>query len=482
LLGWTETEAMGRPAAMIFTPQDRAEGKPEQEMRQAVRDGRAVDERQHIRKDGSRFWASGILTVLSNETGTMRGFAKIMRDNTERRESEAKLHQALQQSEAIRATVESANRAKDEFISTVSHELRTPLNTIRLWSRMLGSGRVPHEDWGEGIRMVDRAALAQQRLIDDLLDVSRMSTGQLRLAMRATRLSEAIKAALQAVQPLAEARNINIESHLSDAVRVVRADPDRIQQVLWNLLANAVKFTPGGGRINVQMERHGGQVEIRVQDNGSGITSEFLPHVFERFRQAEGSTTRRHGGLGLGLAIAKQLIELHGGDIGVSSEGEGRGATFTVRLPLKETTGEAEEDAPAQTGDIRESLGDIRILLVEDDPATRQATCRLLEMHGAAVQTVEAAAAAREAYSIRPPDLLICDIGLPGEDGFALIEQIRSIENDRGLPQVAALALTAFARADDQQRALNAGFNEHLAKPVNTDALVATIRRLAPCD
>jgi CheY-like chemotaxis protein/anti-sigma regulatory factor (Ser/Thr protein kinase) len=376
----------------------------------------------------------------------------------------------------VRATVESADRAKDEFISTVSHELRTPLNTIRLWSRMLSSGRVPQDAWAEGARVIDRAAVAQQQLIDDLLDVSRMASGKLRLALRPTRLAQAVKSAVDAVQPVADARQIIIVVTLSESVGVVRADPDRIQQVVWNLLSNAVKFTPGGGRIEVRLEREGPEVLIAVADTGLGIRKEFLPHVFERFRQAELSTTRQHGGLGLGLAIAKQLVELHGGTLSASSEGEGRGATFTLRLPLGELGHETDEDQPVSNeGEL--ALHGLQILLVEDDVATREATCRLLEMHGASVQPVSIVAAAIDAYSALRPGLIISDIGLPGEDGFALMRQIRAMEQERGLSPVPALALTAFARADDQRRALEAGFNMHMAKPVNTEALLAAIQK-----
>jgi signal transduction histidine kinase/ActR/RegA family two-component response regulator len=435
-----------------------------------------------VRKDGTTFWASGILAPLYDKKKALRGYTKSLRDNTARRKSEEALQRALRTSESIRASVESANRAKDEFIATVSHELRTPLNTIRLWSRMLASGRVPHSEWADGVRTIDRAALSQQQLIDDLLDVSRMASGQLRLAVRATRLAQAVKGAIEAIQPSADARKITVVSKLSDEVGVVRADPDRIQQVIWNLLTNAVKFTPGGGEIEVILARRDSEVEIAVKDSGIGIRPEFLPHVFERFRQAEEATTRQHGGLGLGLAIAKQLVELHGGTIGVESEGEGRGATFIVRLPLMSLSDQAQDGGTADSG-IHQYIRKLTILLVEDDHSTREATCRVLEMHGAQVQAVATAAAALDSYASQPPELIISDIGLPGEDGFALIQQIRSIEQDRGLPHVPAIALTAFARAGDKQHALDAGFDEHMPKPVDIDSLVALIQRLGkPAD
>ena len=480
LLGWTEQQALHRSVAIIFTPEDRKAGAVEQEMQCALQNDRATDERQHVRKDGTRFWASGILTRLTNANGVLQGFAKIMRDNTERREARDELQKALRDSEAIRTAVESANRAKDEFISTVSHELRTPLNTIRLWSRMLSSGRLPHEDWAEGVKIIDRSALAQQQLIDDLLDVSRMSSGQLRLALHASRLIDTVKNAIEVVQPSADARQITILAQLGNDVGVVRADSSRMQQIIWNLLNNAVKFTPAGGRIVVSVARYDTEVEMRVTDSGIGIQKEFLPYVFDRFRQAEVSTTRLHGGLGLGLSIVKQLVEAHGGSISAHSEGEGHGATFIVRLPLKRLDGEAEatEDAHAELPKSDLELRGVRILLVEDDAATLDATGRVLEMHGAQVQALSSAATARDAYVAQPPQLLICDIGLPGEDGFSLIQEIRSLEHDRGLPRAPALALTAFVREEDKQHALTAGFDRHLGKPVEIGPLIDIIRAL----
>jgi len=476
LLGWTEAEALGRSGAMIFTPEDRARGDAEEEIRRALDHGCALDERIHMRKDGSRFWASGTLTAMPDAQGTVRGFAKIMRDNTQRREAQENLERALRASEGMRTAAESANRAKDEFISTVSHELRTPLNTIRLWSKMLASGKVPHEDWAEGVRMIERAATTQQQLIDDLLDVSRMASGKLRLSVHPSRLVVAIAGALDSVKPIAAARGLTLTAQLSDEIGIVRVDPDRIQQVVWNLLTNAIKFTPSGGRVELTAVRDGNVVEIRVVDTGIGIRSDFLPHVFDRFRQAEVITIRTHSGLGLGLAIAKQLIELHGGTVEAQSKGEGQGAVFIVRLPAPQVANLTDEDAPAVPSKASSNrLQAMRFLLVEDDPPTRDATKRLLELHGGIVQAVGDASAAREAYSIQRPTALLCDIGLPGEDGFSLIRQIRKIEATKGYPRVPAVALTAFARPEDENLAAQAGFDRHLAKPVDGDQLVSQL-------
>jgi PAS domain S-box-containing protein len=478
LLGWTESEALGMSGAQIFTPEDRATAQPEREMRTAAEKGCAQDERFHIRKDGSRFWASGSLTALPGPNGQVRGYAKIMRDHTERREAQKRVEQALRSSEALRAAAEDANRAKDEFISTVSHELRTPLNTIRLWSKMLGSGKVPHENWGDGIRMMERAAVTQQQLIDDLLDVSRMATGKLRLNIQPSRLCEAMDAAIDAVRPMAEARGVQLECSLDPKIGIVRADPERIQQVIWNLLANAIKFTPPGGHIDLAAVRVRDAVEVRVTDTGIGIKAEFLPYVFERFRQAEAVTMRTHTGLGLGLSIAKQLVELHGGTIAASSEGEGRGAVFTVRLPMPRVKRPFDGAEAVAANPEQARLDGLRVLLVEDDPGTREATQRLLEMHGAQVSVAESARAAQEAYTLERPALLVCDIGLPGEDGYSLLKGLRKLETDRQLPRVAALALTAFAREDDQKHALQAGFDRHLPKPVDPDTLLTTLAEM----
>jgi PAS domain S-box-containing protein len=476
LLGWSEQEAIGRPGDLIFTPEDRVAGVPHQEMQSARTHGKAVDERVHLRKDGERFWASGMLMGVYNDKGVLCRYAKIIRDETARKAAENELQQALLEAERVRAAAESANRSKDEFISTISHELRTPLNTIRLWARMLGSERLPEPDRIEGVRMIDRSAEAQQHLIDDLLDVSRMSSGQLRLNLRATRLITAVRAAIESVQPSADARKVRIETQLDDSVGVVRADPDRIQQVVWNLVTNAVKFTPPGGRMSVRAWRQADQVVIEVRDTGIGIRADFLPHVFERFRQAEVVTTRRHGGLGLGLAIAKQLVELHGGTIEAQSEGEGLGATLTVYLPLPRSVDAADEQAPPIPGSP--GLNRLRILLVEDDTGSRVGTCRSLELRGATVATAADSPAALAEYAKAPPEVMILDIGLPGEDGYSLLARIRAFEAEKKLPQAPAVALTAFARAQDRERAAQAGFEAHLPKPVDMDALTTTLQRV----
>jgi two-component system CheB/CheR fusion protein len=473
LLGWSEREAVGRPVAMLFTPEDRTLGVPDQELHTALTEGRARDERTHQRKDGTRFWASGTLTSVHDSSGRVHGFAKIMRDHSELKQAQDQLHQALRASEQLRVQAETANRAKDDFISTVSHELRTPLNTIRLWSRILSSGKTSEEQTGTGAAAIDRAVSSQQALIDDLLDVSRMASGKLRLAVRDTSLAHAVRGAVEAIRPSANSRGLNLEARIDESVGIVRADPERLQQVVWNLLSNAVKFTPSGGQVVVELTRRDDRVEIAVRDSGIGIRPEFLPHVFERFRQAEVVTSRQHTGLGLGLAIARQLVELHGGSITAHSEGEGRGATFTVLLPLVERPDlDIGESHPEYTRADLEGLEGVDVLLVEDEGATGQAEQRLLEAAGAQVRATPSAAAAREAFARRRPDMIVCDIGLPGEDGYVLMRSLRALEREAHADPVPAVAVTAFARQEDRQRALAAGFTEHLAKPIDPAELI----------
>lgn len=475
--GYTEAEILGQPSAVLFTPEDRAEGVPEAEIRRATQEGRALDERWHVRKDGSRFWASGVVTVARDAQGVPQGFVKIMRDQTERKETDARLQEALRSARQLRAQAEGANRSKDEFISTVSHELRTPLNTIRLWSRMLMSGKIATPQVIEGGRMIDRAALAQQQLIDDLLDVSRMASGQLRLAIRDTKLIDSVEMAVESIRPLAEGRRIELTKDLSEDVGIVHVDPDRIQQVVWNLLANAVKFTPEGGRVHVRMARVEGTVEIEVRDNGIGISAEFLPHVFDRFRQADQGASRRFAGLGLGLSIAKQLVELQHGTITVQSEGQGRGATFTVYLPLEKRAASSEavlEDCRTELG----SLQGAQVLLIEDDATGRGATETLLQHHGAIVRSVDSAAAARELLAQWRPDAIVADIGMPTENGYTFLEGWRRMEQAQNLSRIPAVAVTAFARPEDRDQAIAAGFDHHLAKPLDGEKLVALLSQL----
>ena len=385
-----------------------------------------------------------------------------------------------------RLQAEQANRLKDEFLATLSHELRTPLNAILGWSQMLQNRQISENEAKKALATIERSARSQNQLIDDLLDVSRITTGKLRLNVRAVDLPSVIAAAIDSARPAAEAKNIRLQTLLDPQAGPISGDPDRIQQIVWNLLTNAVKFTPRNGRVQVRLERINSHVEIVVSDTGKGIESEFLPFVFDRFRQSDGSMTRRHGGLGLGLAIARQLVELHGGQISVYSAGEGEGATFTVNLPLLPVRNEPLSEVPrvhptAQNAlpiDCPPELTGLYALLVDDEADSRDLLSSVLELCGATVTTVGSAVEAIQMMTVRKFDVIISDIGMPEEDGFSLITKIRELPNEKG-GNTPAIALTAYARAEDRVKALRSGFQMHIAKPVESSELIAAVANLA---
>jgi two-component system CheB/CheR fusion protein len=477
LFGYSESEMRNRPWSAIFMPEDRSAGHPEQEMREAALESFVTKDRWYLKRDGSRFWGSGVMTTLRADDGTPRGYLKILRDTTERMSTQRELQEARSTADSTREMAEAANRAKDDFIATVSHELRTPLSAMLVWAHMFRSGKVPEHLVSEGMEIIERSAKAQQRLIDDLLDVSRMTAGKLKLSLRPTRMTDAVQAAVEAVQPAADARSVKLEFKAAPDIGIVRADPDRLQQVVWNLLSNAVKFTPSGGRARVTLKREGTDVQLRVSDTGIGIAPHLLPRIFDRFRQGEAGTTRQHGGLGLGLAIARQLVELHGGTISVESGGEGKGATFIVRLPLAAQVGvQVPRDDTLLKADG--ALKGRHILVVEDEEATRNSIEAFLRTVGADVVAVDSSAAAIEAFGLRRPDVIVSDIAMQDEDGYTFIKNIRKLERRRKQKPVPALALTALAREDDRRRALEAGFDEHEAKPVDPERLASLLRAL----
>ncbi|MDQ2970026.1 MAG: response regulator [Acidobacteriota bacterium] len=386
----------------------------------------------------------------------------------------------------LNAEAREANRIKDEFLTTLSHELRTPLSAILGWTRTLRTGAADAGKVEHGLEVIERNVRAQTKLIDDLLDVSRIITGKLRLTVRPAPLAPIIDAALDAMRPAAEAKDIQIavERRLLPGEDMVVGDPDRLQQVVWNLVSNAIKFTPPGGRVTVELSRANADFQIRVSDTGRGISAEFLPRVFERFHQGDSSTTRAHGGLGIGLAIARHLVELHGGTISAESPGKNAGSFFTVLLPrvaLGIHTPEAlpREEEPAVPA--KATVGNIEgvsVLLVEDEPDGRELLAEALRTAGGRVAAVESVRAALTLFADRPPDVLVSDIGMPDEDGYALIRAIRALPADRG-GAVPAIAVTAYAREEDRLRALAAGFQAHLAKPVDPGELVAAVARVA---
>jgi len=374
----------------------------------------------------------------------------------------------------MRAEAEGASRMKDEFLATLSHELRSPLQPLLNWAYLLRSPSLDPASAERALDAIERSTRTLGQLIEDLLDVSRIVTGKLRLQPRPVRLPGVIRAAMEAVEAAALAKSVTLEAQIESDLPPVLGDPARLQQVLWNLLSNGIKFTPRGGQVRVSLTGRSSEVLITAADTGVGIKREFLPHVFERFRQAESSTNRTHGGLGLGLAIVRHLIELHGGAVSVHSEGEGRGATFTVRLPVAEGTHAPAARAPAATtsgAQLGRSLSGLRILLVDDEVDAREVMRFMLERGGARVRTADSAAQALDAIREEHPDLLISDIGMPVEDGYVMVRRLRAMEEGLGR-RLPAIALTAYASEDDMRRAQAAGFDAHLSKPVDPARLV----------
>lgn len=409
--------------------------------------------------------------------------AALERLNCEVREVNERLVVASIHAQAMAEHAERANRLKDEFLATVSHELRTPLNAILGWARILGSMQLPADRAKQGAATIERNAAALVRIIEDLLDVSRPLAGNFHLERQPVDLGVVVATALESVRPLAVSKSLELfsASSLSPA-DVIQGDPGRLEQVVSNLLTNAIKFTPTGGRVDVFVERSNEYAEVRVVDSGEGISPQFLPHVFDRFRQADGATTRRHAGLGLGLAIVRQLVELHGGTVHAESEGEGLGATFAVRVPVASVAAPPNQRVPSDASRVTaplplsaaSPLENLRIVVVDDDADGRTLTTLILTEAGATVRAVSTAREALQLLQSDPADALVSDIGLPGLDGYALIRAIRRREAEHGglLP---ALALTGYAHAEDRARSLAAGFHAYLSKPVEPKDLTAAI-------
>jgi signal transduction histidine kinase len=402
--------------------------------------------------------------------------AALQAEVAERRRAQEERELLLRRERQARAEAEAASRTKDEFLAMLSHELRTPLTAMLGWAHLLRCGKLDEATAARGLGVLERSTRAQSQIIGDLLDVSRITAGKLRLEPRPTELGPALEAAVDAVRPAAAAKGIRLEVELDGAAGPVLGDPTRLQQVFWNLLANAVKFTPEGGEVGVRLARGGGQAVVTVRDTGVGVRPDFLAHVFERFSQADASTTRRYGGLGLGLAIVRHLVELHGGTVTAESAGEGRGATFAVRLPaLPARPAAADGGAGRPPG---RGAGGLRVLVVDDEPNTREMLALVLSGCGAEVTTVASAREALEALPRVRPDVLISDLAMPGEDGYALIRRVRALPAEEG-GRVPAVALTAYALAEDRARALSAGFQLHLPKPVDPAELAAVVENLA---
>jgi CheY-like chemotaxis protein len=374
---------------------------------------------------------------------------------------------------------------KDEFLATLSHELRTPLNAIQGWATLLRQREITAEDRARGLEAIERNVRAQAQIVSDLLDMSRIISGKIHLEVQLISLHEVIHNAIEAVHASVDAKKLRIHTLLDSSVGLVRGDPNRLQQILWNLLTNAVKFTPAGGRIQVVLERVNSHVEIVIEDTGIGIRGDFLPFVFERFRQADAAMTRRHGGLGIGLSIAKTLVELHGGSVRVKSAGENQGATFIIALPVSQVTHDEVERSqrlpvladPLEAIELPD-LNGASVLIVDDEPDGRQLMVRILEGRSARVTAVAGGAEALELLSRQHFDILVSDIGMPGLDGYELMRRARALDSSRTNGPIPAIAVTAYARAEDRQRSLLAGYQMHLAKPIEARELVAGIASL----
>ncbi len=499
IFGYTADEVIGKPVTILI-PQDHPDEEPAILAR--LRAGERIEHYETVRvtKDGRHIDISLTVSPIVGPHGQIVGASKIARDVTEQHQARKALDEAYAiakraQSEAEAAAAENerlyrqaeeSSRLKEEFLATISHELRTPLSAVLGWTRMLRMGQLSDEDRSKALDTIERNARAQAQLIDDLLDVSRIVTGKLRMDVRPSDPNSFIDAAVEAVRPAAEAKGVRVQKVIDTGAVAVPGDPVRLQQVVWNLLSNAIKFTPRGGRVQIRSERVNSHLEIIVTDTGQGITPDFLPHVFDRFRQADQKTSRQHGGMGLGLSIVRHLVELHGGTVRAASDGVGQGATFTVMLPITpvyqvDASGSrvhpaARDLLPAPDGSER--LDGLRILIVDDEPDTRELLKRGLEYCGANVRLAESAADALAKLENEVPDILISDIGMPGTDGYDLIRHIRNVPSEE-IRKVAAIALTAYTRVEDRLHALRAGYDMHVPKPVELTELVAVAASVA---
>jgi len=436
-------------------------------------------------KSGNR-WISAKGRGLYAPDGTVTGMLGFVQDISTRKMNEETLRELATQNERLYRQAEESSRLKEEFLATISHELRTPLSAILGWTRMLRMGQVSPENSAKALDTIERNARAQAQLVDDLLDVSRIITGKLRMDVRPSDPNSFIDAAVEAVKPAAEAKGVRMHKVVDTGAISIPGDPVRLQQVVWNLLSNAIKFTPRGGRVQICSQRVNSHLEIVVSDTGQGISPDFLPHVFDRFRQADQKTSRQHGGMGLGLAIVRHLVEMHGGTVRANSDGEGKGATFTVMLPITpvyqvDSSGSrvhpgARDLLPAN--DITDRLDGLRILVVDDEPDTRELLKQGLEYCGAKVRVAGSAAEALDEIKMALPDILISDIGMPGSDGYDLIREVRRLPVGRG-GKVAAIALTAYTRVEDRLLALRNGYDMHVPKPVELAELVAVAASVA---
>jgi PAS domain S-box-containing protein len=478
LFGVTRTEAVGSDCAILFPEEVR--GEPRHWLR-ARAEGRTEVDAWFERKGGARFFGRGVVTAMRGPDDEIQGYSKVVHDATERKQAEEALARQAEQ-------LQEANRLKDEFLAVLSHELRTPLNAIIGWTQMLRRERLDAATSRQALDAIARNGEAQLGLINDILDVSRFVAGKTRLNLAAVDVREAVRAAADTGAVAAAAKGVALRVEVGDEPLLVHGDADRLQQVVWNLVSNAVKFTPAGGHVSAAARRAGSLVSVVVTDDGAGIPASFVPHVFERFRQADSSSVRAHGGLGLGLAIVRHLVELHGGVVRAGSEGEGKGACFEVQLPAlagrpaarpspRRLAPAARPAAAARAADYARpvALPGISCLVVDDDRDAREMLKATLERHGLAVTLAGSAEMALE--SVASVHVLLADIGMPGEDGYSLIRRVRALPAERG-GRVPAIAITAYAGDGDRARALAAGFDRHLTKPIQHEPLLQAIAAL----
>ena len=496
LFGFSADEMIGQSITRIIPEHLQHE---EVDILAKLRKGERIEryETTRVRKDGQKVEISLTVSPIRDSRGRIVGAAKIAHDVTARRRAERQLQEReaelskllsereffLESERAARSEAEKLSRLKDEFLATLSHELRTPLNAIQGWAVLLRERRVSRpEDYDRGLETIERNVRIQTQIVSDLLDMSRIISGKVHLEVQPLYLHEVVSQAIEAVRETARAKNVRIQPLLDSHIGLVRGDPNRLQQVLWNLLSNAIKFTPSGGRVQVVLQRVSSHVEISVEDTGIGIRSDFLPFVFDRFRQADPSTTRHYGGLGLGLSIVKSLVELHGGAVQVKSPGENLGSTFIVALPISHTRADSVATGHASPADSLESvdlprLDGIRVLVIDDEEDGRVLTARILEGQGAYAVCASSGAEALDVLSKERFDIVLSDIGMPDMDGLELIRHIRRLDKSRPGP-LPAIALTAYARTEDRQRTLLSGFHMHLSKPIEARELIASISGL----
>ncbi len=481
LYGYTASETIGNPVTMLLPPVRMDE---EPRILELLRSGERIDHYETIRrrKDGSDIDVSLTVSPIQNQAGEIIGASKTARDITERKRAEAEREQFLAREREARAEAESANRLKDEFLATVSHELRSPLNVILGWARLLSDSQPSEDQLEHGLEIIERNAQAQARLIEDLLDVSRIVSGKLSMQTRPVLLNRMIEGVVSGVRPSAEAKGIGLSLNKSPGDISIIGDADRLQQIIWNLLSNSIKFTPDGGWIEVDLKSVDQHVEIRVRDTGRGISPEFLPHVFDRFRQAYRTDAGARAGLGLGLTIVRYIVEAHGGSVTAESPGVGQGSTFTIILPM----------APASSAPIPAierhqsrfkpgalpSLDGVRVLVVDDDEDARDVLKAVLENYGAEVTTAASGKQALDFLAADKFDVLVSDINMPGIDGYELIRRVRALKAEEG-GRIPAAALTAYARAEDRVQALQSGYQMHIPKPIEPAELEVVVATLA---